>query len=473
MKKSLFLIFMLCLTTAVQSKKEKAPIPNNGLVMYFDPFTNSKTGPMYERVTRKSIQTYDPATGTLGFYKREEGGCFDSDEWGFMLDSCLMVDTDLKLPSKNAQMTIMLTVHKDNEGTTPGPIALMRIGQPDSLWYIPITVKKNRMIYMEGRPTPDDSVMVKSRWHYEIESSGKSTIFILIDQKTGQHSIYMEDAASVFYNDRLSQLPEMPNRLLFLQQENTLIHRFAFWNRLLTEKEIHHYYTADRSKEYAEKHPLPTSTPIVGNADEADGVFMHGWGWGRWGCTIGLSLLIIIWFVRRMKNIRTHYAFSGSPLIIIGGIIGTAYLQYNLDFDIENIWIYNTINILAYYFISFRADPLYTIRKPGGVAGVFSVIGAVMSMLAEIIDSIPTTTWEITYINRDTGEKTKKTETHMNLIVLVFWLIVISFAVAVVIVLSEVIFYILPLITVCKFVINYLKERKLFKEAEQQVRLAD
>ena len=62
MKKSLFLIFMLCLTTAVQSKKEKDPIPNNGLVMYFDPFTNSKTGPMYERVTRKSIQTYDPAT---------------------------------------------------------------------------------------------------------------------------------------------------------------------------------------------------------------------------------------------------------------------------------------------------------------------------------------------------------------------------------------------------------------------------
>ena len=467
MKKLLLLLSILCLTFVTQKAWGDDDLPKRGLVMHYSPYASAKNGPYYDVVSRKPLQSYNAATGAMQTYKQKKAGLFGDDDWGFKLDSCLMFDTDLKLSRKNAQMTIMLYVDGENAATTPGPVALMRSGQPDSLWYYPIMVEKNRMIYMEGKPTPEDSAMVKSRWHFDIENGGCSTIFILIDQKTGGHTIYMRDSAAVFYNDRLSQLDEMPDRLLFTQQDNSIIHAFAFWNRLLTVAEIQHYYTGSLSKEYAAKHQIKTPVPIVGNIDEADGVLMHGWGWRTWGWTIGLVVLIIIWAVRRIRNIRVHYAFSGSPLIVLAGIFGTYYLQANLSFDIENMWIFNTVNILAYYFVSFRADPTYNIKNPSGVGSVVGFIGNTFGMLGEILDSIPHTMWEVTYVNRRTGEKSTTIERQNNLIISLFWIIFIIFVIWLFIIFSQIIFYILPLITVFKFIVNFFKERKAFREAQQ------
>ena len=323
------------------------------------------------------------------------------------------------------------------------------------------------MIYMEGKPTPEDSAMVRSRWHYEIEGGMMSAIFIQIDMKTGRHEIYMRDSASVFYNDRLAQLPELPNRILFTQQENVLINEFAVWNRHLTLAEMQNYYTGSSSKEYAAKHQMKEPVPIVGNIEEASGVMMHGWSWMRWGWTIGMAVLIILWGFRRFRNINVHYSFSGSPLIILAGLFGTWYMQGVKDFDVEYLWIFNTVQLLAYYFVSFRADPLYTIRNAGGVGSVINYVGGLFAMLGEILDSIPHTIWEVTYVNRNTGEKKKKIERHNNIIISIFWIIVIVVVIWLFIILSEIIYQVLPLITVYKFIANYFKERKAFREAEE------
>ena len=465
--KLLRLLFVTVLSIFAANNVQADDLPKSGLVMQFAPF-DSKYGPFHDRISHKQLQAYDRATGELSDApKREKEGLMGGDyDWGFKLDSCQMFDTDLKL-NRNSKMTILVRFLSNNDATTRGPIALIRSGQPDSLWYFPISVEKNRMIYMEGKPTPEDSAMVRSRWHYEIEGGMMSAIFIQIDMKTGRHEIYMRDSASVFYNDRLAQLPELPNRILFTQQENVLINEFAVWNRHLTLAEMQNYYTGSSSKEYAAKHQMKEPVPIVGNIEEASGVMMHGWSWMRWGWTIGMAVLIILWGFRRFRNINVHYSFSGSPLIILAGLFGTWYMQGVKDFDVEYLWIFNTVQLLAYYFVSFRADPLYTIRNAGGVGSVINYVGGLFAMLGEILDSIPHTIWEVTYVNRNTGEKKKKIERHNNIIISIFWIIVIVVVIWLFIILSEIIYQVLPLITVYKFIANYFKERKAFREAEE------
>lgn len=459
--KRLFPFLLAVLGIFAASNVRADDLPKKGMVMNFKPF-DSKYGPFCDQISRKQLLTYDRTTGALGTaLKREKEGLFGGDyEWGFKLDSCQMFDTDLKMGSA---MTILVRFRSNNKATTPGPIALMRKGQPDSLWYFPISIEKNRMIYMEGKPSPEDSAMVRSRWHYEIESAGHSAVFIQIDLKTGRHEIYMRDSASVFYNNRLSELAELPNRLLFTQQEDVLINEFAVWNRLLTKDEIQFYYYGKKSKEHERMDPVP----IVGNIDEASGVVMHGWSWSRWAWTIGMLALIIIWTVRRFRNINIHYSFAGSPLIILAGLFGTWYLQTVMDFDVEYLWIFNTVQLLAYYLVSFRADPLYTCRNTGGVGSVVNYVGGLFSMLGEILDSIPHTMWEVTYVNRSTGEKKTQIERHNNIIITLFWIVVIVLVVWLFIILSELIYQVLPFITVCKFVSNFFKERKAFREARQ------
>jgi len=465
MRKTLLLL-VFCLMAVGQTMRAD-DLPKNGMVMNFSPF-DSKYGPFYDRISRTQLQAYDRVTGALSDApKREKEGLFDGDyDWGFRLDSCQMFDTDLKLGSK---ITILVRFLSNNKATTRGPIALMRKGQPDSLWYFPISIEKNRMIYMEGRPTVEDSATVRSRWHFDIESGGCSAVFIQIDFKTGRHEIYMRDSASVFYNDRLSELAEQPNRILFTQQEEMLINEFAVWNRLLTMKEMQYYYTGSMSKDYAAKHQMKEPVPIVDNIEEASGVVMHGWKWSRWACVIVLVTLVIIWFIRRIRNINVHYAFSGSPLIILAGIFGTWYLQSITDVDVEYMWIYNVINLMSYYFVSFRADPMYTVKNASGVGSVVSYVGGVFAMLGEILDSIPHTMWEVTYVNRNTGEKRTQIERHNNIIMTIFWIIVIIFVIWLFIIFSQLIYQILPTITVCKFIINYFKERKLFRQAASGV----
>lgn len=453
-----FLLAALGLVTSNQALADD--LPKSGMVMNFQPF-DSKYGPFYDQVSRKTLQVYDIATGELrDAPKREKEGFFGDYDWGFLLDSCKMFDTDLKLGSK---ITILLRIKSNNQATTRGPVALMRKGQPDSLWYFPVSIEKNRMIYMEGKPTPEDSVMVRSRWHYDIESGGHTAVFILIDFKSGRHEVYTRDSASVFYNNRLSELAELPNRILFTQQEEMLINEYALWNRLLTKDEILFYYHGKKAKDRVLMEPVP----IVGNVDEADGVGMHGWKWSRWACVIGLLTLVVIWVIRRFRNINVHYSFSGSPLIILAGIFGTWYMQSLLDYDVENMWIYNVINIMAYYFVSFRADPMYTIRNAGGVGSVINYVGGLFAMLEEILDSIPHTMWEVTYVNRKTGEKTKTIERQNNLIMSIFWIIVIIFVIWLFIIFAQIIYQILPFVTLCKFIVNFFKERSAFKEARQ------
>lgn len=459
------ILFLLAFVAAF-AVQIKADSYSKGRIFQFSPFDNNVGGPYYDKVTGKTLQAYNPETGEMVEYRHDKSGHF-GDYRGFTLDSCLILDTDLKL-TRNSQMTIMLNVHTDNAATTPGPVALMRIGQPDSLWYYPVQLQKNRMIYMEGKPSPEDSAMVRSRWHYDIQGGNQTTIYILIDMKTGRHTVYTCDSACVFYNDRLSQLDEVPNRLVFPKQHQVLIVSASFWNRLLTEKEIRDDYVEGTSKENKANYQLPVPVPIVDNIDEADGVMIHGWGWNRWIRTIGLTILILIWLYRRIRNIRVHYSFSGSPLILVSAVFGTWYLQSSVNFDVEALWIYNLANILSYYFISFRADPMYNLKNPGGIVGVINLVGVVATFLADIIDSCPKTLWEVTYVNRRTGSKTKKTETHYNIIYLIFWAIVIVIVVTIFIVFAQIIFQILPVITVCKFIINYFKERKAFKEARAQ-----
>lgn len=443
-------------------------LPKSGRVIHYEPFSSSAKGPFYDVVSRKAtLQAYNPATGELKEYKQEKPGFFDEDERGFKLDSCLMFDRDLKL-SRNGQLTIAVCFLSNNDATTRGPLALMRAGQPDSLWYFPISVEKNRMIYMEGRPAPDSAV-VKSRWHYRVEGGMKSTVFIQIDMKTGRHEIYMQDSASVFYNDALSQMAELPNRIVFTPQEGALVHEFAVYNRFLTMKEMQYYYTGKMSKEYAAKHQMKAPVPIVGNIEEASGVVMHGWSWTRWGWTIGMLVLIVIWLIRRFHNLKVHYSFAGSPLIILAGLFGTWYLQTVKDFDVEYLWIYNTVQLLAYYLVSFRADPLYTIRNAGGVGSVVNYVGGIFSLLGEILDSIPHTIWEVTYVNRQTGEKKTQIERHNNIIMTLFWAVVIITVIWLFIILSEIIYQVLPVITICKFVGNYFKERKAFRQVRQTI----
>ncbi|MBQ8158691.1 MAG: hypothetical protein IJ081_06705 [Prevotella sp.] len=458
--KRLFLFLIAALGIMAPHHAMADDLPKNGMVMNFKPF-DSKYGPFYDQISRQTLQVYDISTGELRTApKREKEGFFGDYDWGFLCDSCKMFDTDLKLGSK---MTILVRFKSNNNATTRGPIALMRKGQPDSLWYFPISIEKNRMIYMEGKPSPEDSAMVRSRWHYDIENGGHTAVFVLIDFKSGRHEVYTQDSASVFYNTRLSELAEQPNRLLFTQQEEMLINEFAVWNRLLTKDEILFYYHGKKSKD----HELMEPVPIVGNVEEADGVIMHGWNTTRWVCVAMLVTLFIIWLIRRFRNINVHYSFSGSPLIILAGIFGTWYLQSNLDTDVENMWIYNLVNILTYYFISFRADPMYTIRNAGGVGSVINYVGGVFAMLGEVLDSIPHTMWEVTYVNRRTGEKRTQIERHNNIIISIFWIVVIIFVIWLFIIFSQLIYQILPFITLCKFIMNFFKERSAFKEARQ------
>lgn len=438
-------------------------LPKSGRVMYYEPFSSSKTGPFYDIVSRKPLQVYQPATCLLTKEYRQK----ETDERGFLLDSCLMFDRDLKL-NRNSQMTIAVCFASNNKATTRGPLALMRQGQPDSLWYFPISIEKNRMIYMEGKPAPDSTV-VRSRWHYLIEGGMMSTVFIQIDLKTGRHEIYMRDSASVFYNDHLAQMTELPNRIVFTPQEDAIVHEFAVYNRLLSMKEMQQYYDHGNSKEYAAKHQMKVPLPIVDNIDVASGVGMHGWDWMRWGWTIAMLVLIVIWAIRRFLNLKVRYAFSGSPLIILAGIFGTWYMQKVIDFDLDYLWFYNGVQLLAYYVVSFRADPMYSLRNTNGVGTVVNYVGGILDLVGEILDSIPHTIWEVTYINRETGEKKKKIETHYNIIVVIFWIIVFVTVIWLFIILSEVIYQLLPIVTLCKFVMNFFKERKAFREVSAQL----
>ena len=460
-KKTLFLLLVFCLSFFGQISWAAGNMPKSGRVIYFEPYSSSKTGPFHDAVSRQSLQVYAPATGQLTKEYRQEA----EDYWGIRLDSCLMLDRDLNI-GRNSQFTIALCFSSNNKAVTRGPLALMRKGQPDSLWYFPVSIEKNRMIYMEGRPAPDSAV-VRSRWHYLIEGGMMSTVFIQIDMKTGRHEIYMRDSAAVFYNDRLAQLAELPNRIVFTPQEDAVIHEFAVYNRLLSMKEMQQYYDHGNSKEYIAKHQMKAPVPIVNNIGEASGIGMHGWDKTRWGWTIAMLALIVIWTIGRFRNIRVHYSFSGSPLIILAGLFGTWYLQTVKDFDVEYLWIYNTIQILAYYLVSFRADPMYTIRNAGGVGSVVNYVGGILSMVGEILDSIPHTIWEVTYKNTETGEKKKQTETHYNIVVTIFWFIVFVTVIWLFIILAEVIYQLLPVVTLGKFIVNFFKERKAFREANQ------
>jgi len=88
-------------------------------------------------------------------------------------------------------------------------------------------------------------------------------------------------------------------------------------------------------------------------------------------------------------------------------------------------------------------------------------------MLGEVLDSIPHTMWEVTYVNRRTGEKRTQIERHNNIIISIFWIVVIIFVIWLFIIFSQLIYQILPFITLCKFIMNFFKERSAFKEARQ------
>ena len=138
-------------------------------------------------------------------------------------------------------------------------------------------------------------------------------------------------------------------------------------------------------------------------------------------------------------------------------------------------------------FLGFIISVLLFVRVDTPVQGI--LIGAVIIVATGVVDDIIQLKWYIKLgaqvvaamvaiahgvviqglmnPNVFSPHETLVTIGVLSIPITLFWIVVIVLVVWLFIILSELIYQVLPFITVCKFVSNFFKERKAFREARQ------